>query len=161
MSLAEAMLDIASSLEQCSDEFASLGDPSALEAISARKAMKGYAQQIRLVVKAVGNQEKQSSSLDGMFFSPDAQHSHFIEKEREKLREGKRKAELTEKVLERSVVVEGGPDDGTYIVIPGDAPNGAKFPTLGGVCVLEGNRLVFSENETKKYAKQLKGIIPG
>ena len=151
MSLSDAMLAIADALDaEAIDGLQDEGEEYTHEKIS-RKVMKQFAQQIRMACKVVEGQNETQFTL------PIAQDRHFIEIERAKLRAAKeeRRADLTEKVEDRSVVIEGGPENGTYILIPGEAPNGAKFPVMGGVCVLEGNRLVFNVDETEKYEKRI------
>ena len=121
MSLSEAVLEVASVMQDDAEVFSESG-----EAEAARK-LRSYAQQLRIAVKASEGQPT-VSPMAGMLLGDTgaSQHREMIDKARAEFRSQK-----AEEASERMLELHGGPGDDSLISVSADMPTGAYTLVAG------------------------------
>ncbi len=143
MSLSEAILDIAEEMIREADDLKPVNEIM-------WTTLRGYAKQLKAVVKAAGNQptDLRPANDSSAYVHPDAQHFQMIEQARKELRDQKRKSELQEGGEVRMAVCEGGPADGDTVSVSSEMPAGARTMIDGKVYVLSaGGTLVWEDGK--------------
>ena len=155
MALDEAVLEIAEQM---------LAEAKDLETDAAtaytRSTLKGYARQLKSIVKAAEGTEKEQTHALPNPFAMDAGFQHFtmVEQAKEALRLEKKKSQAEEKIGVNAagnlVLCEGGKSDGIMTPIEPEMPVGARTMLDGEVYEFKDDgKFHFDEEITKKVYK--------
>jgi hypothetical protein len=170
MSLRDVITEIAKDMEK------EAGEVRGPDSYEHKRALQDYAKQLRRALKASEGEVvaavRPIDAVRATQLTPEMQHVLMIEEERNRIRASKggqivtvpggqaeRMGSVEERVDGINVEVEGGQLDGTFVPVPPEMPPGAKTELFKEVYVLtlsDGGpaRLIYSEEETKKYGQR-------
>lgn len=137
MSLSEAVLTVVEAMEAEAGEKwpceSGSFDVAVMRVAALQKALKSYARELRVAVKASAGSAAPPTTGWGSLISPQAQHAQMIDLAREEFRKHKQRGEAEEGMDGKMVMARGGPCDGTMVNVPNDVTPKMRSIIAGGV----------------------------